>query len=76
MDTDIIKNVDYLIYNLIFTEQNSFDIDIAEYITDIYQYEDFVSSIKKVLKRSGVKILESDVKLNSKTAVWKLKVKK
>lgn len=70
------KNVDDLIYDLIFNESDSYKIDIAEYIDDIYQYEDFVSEMKSVLKKSKVKILESEVRLDSKTAVWNLKVKK
>lgn len=73
---DIARNTDDLIYNLIFTEQNNFEIDIADYISDIYQYEDFVSNLKRVLKKSKVKIIESEVVLDSKTAVWKLKVNK
>ena len=73
---NIARNTDDLIYNLIFTEQNNFEIDIADYIVDIYQYEDFVYNLKKILKKSKVKIIESEVVLDSKTAIWKLKVNK
>ena len=65
-----------LIYELIFSEKETFNIDIAEYIDDIYQYEDFISEIKVILKKSKVKILYSNVKLDSKTAMWELKVSK
>jgi hypothetical protein len=49
---------------------------MANYIEDIYKYEDFVTEIKKVLKKSKVKIIKSEVKLDSKTAIWQLKVNK
>jgi dihydroneopterin aldolase len=74
-DFDISER-DKLIYDLIFTEKVDFDIKISDYITDIYQYESFVSDIKKILKKSKVKVVKSFVKLDSKTATWELKVKK
>ena len=70
------KSKDDLIYELIFNEETNFKIDISEYITDIYRYEDFVSEMRKVLKKSKVKIVTSQVNIDSKTAVWELKVKK
>ena len=51
------KNKDDLIYELIFSETVNFEIDIADYIDDIYKYDDFVVDIKKVLKKSKVKIV-------------------
>ena len=70
------KNKDDLIYDLIFNESTEFQIDVAHYIEDIYQYEDFIGEMKKVLKKSKVKIVKSEVNLDSKTAIWNLKVKK
>lgn len=70
------KSTDDLIYDLIFNESTEFKIDIAEYIEDIYQYEDFVTDMKEVLKKSKVRIVKSSVDINSKTAIWNLKVKK
>lgn len=70
------KSKDDLIYELIFSEEINYKIDISEYILDIYQYEEFVSDMKSVLKKSKVKIVDSQVKLDSKTAIWELKVKK
>ncbi len=70
------KNKDELIYDLIFSDKIYFNIDISEYITDIYQYDDFVNDIKKILKKSKVSIIKSDVLLSSKTAIWEIKVKK
>ena len=44
------------------------------YINDIYQYESFISEIKKILKKSKVKILSSNIIVDSKTVTWELKV--
>jgi hypothetical protein len=65
-----------LIYDLIFSEKLEFKIDIAEYVDDIYQYDDFIEEIKIILKKSKVKILKSIINVDSKTAMWHLKVKK
>jgi hypothetical protein len=70
------ENKDNLIYNLIFSNTEHFNIDIANYINDIYQYESFISEIKKVLKKSKVKITSSSVIVDSKTVTWELKVSK
>ena len=65
-----------LIYDLIFSEIDEYQIDIADYIPDIYRYDKFVSEIKKVLKKSKVSIVKEDINIDSKTVIWKLKVKK
>lgn len=65
-----------LIYDLIFSDKSAYSIDISEYIADIYRYDDFVSEIKSILKKSKVAILKSSVMVDSKTATWELKVKK
>lgn len=67
---------DSLLYDLIFSEKNSYVIDISEYIDDIYRYEEFVSSVKKALKKSKVSIAKSSLFVDSKTVIWELKVKK
>jgi hypothetical protein len=71
-----VKTKDELIYDLIFSDVTSYRIDIAEYLDDIYKYEEFVADIKKVLKKSKVNIVKSSVLVDSKTAIWELKVKK
>jgi hypothetical protein len=71
-----VKKEDDLIYSLIFSDQETFIIDISDYIKDIYQYNDFVSMIKGVLKKSKVKISKSNITMDSKTVIWELKVKK
>jgi hypothetical protein len=52
------------------------DLNLGEYVDDIYQYDDFVESIKWILKKSSVVIIKSTIKVDSKTAYWELKVKK
>ena len=76
MNTDFLKSKDDLIYELIFTEQVEFKIDVSKFIEDIYQYDEFVTDIKSILKKSKVKIVKSEINLDSKTAVWGLKVRK
>lgn len=70
------KKTDDLIYDLIFSDETCYLLDISNYIKDIYQYDTFISDIREVLKKSKVKIIKSDVKLDSKTVIWELKVKK
>jgi len=71
-----VKTKDELIYDLIFSETTVYRIDISEYLDDIYGYEEFVAEIKKILKKSKVGIVKSSVLVDSKTAIWELKVKK
>ena len=70
------KNKNDLIYDLIFSTNYYFNINLGEYLDDIYQYEEFVESIKWILKKSSVVIAKSTIKVDSKTAYWELKVKK
>lgn len=70
------KNIDDLLYDLIFSENNSYKIDISNYIDDIYEHDKFISDIKKILKKSKVSIISSSVLIDSRTAIWELKVKK
>jgi len=71
-----VKTKDDLLYDLIFSDTNSYNIDISEYIDDIYNHDEFVTDIKKILKKSKVAIIKSAVVLGSKTAIWELKVRK
>ena len=70
------KNKDELVYNLIFSDNVQFIIDIGEYITDIYKYDDFVDEIKQILHKSKVILVSNSIDIDSKTVIWKLKVKK
>ncbi len=70
------KDREELIYDLIFSNKTNYEINVAEYITDIYKYDYFISDIKKILKKSKVNILSDKVDLDPKKVIWKLKVKK
>jgi hypothetical protein len=65
-----------LIFNLIFGDETNFKIDIGLFVDDIYHYEDFVTEIRNILRRSKVMVVKSGIKVDSKTATWELKVKK
>jgi hypothetical protein len=71
-----VKTKDILIYDLIFSEETIYEINLGEYVDDIYNYDDFVESIKYIIKKSKITIVKSVVKIDSKTAMWELKVKK
>jgi hypothetical protein len=70
------KTKDDLIYDLIFSDETIYIINLSEYVSDIYSYEDFVDDVKLVMKKSKVTIIKSIIKVDSKTATWELKVKK
>jgi hypothetical protein len=72
----IVQNKEELIYDLIFSEKVDYRINLADYVDDIYQYEYFVDEIKLILKKSKVKVLKSKIMIDSKTAIWNLKVSK
>ena len=65
-----------LIFELIFGDESNFIIDIGLFVDDIYQYDDFVTDIRNILRRSKVMVVKSGIKVDSKTATWELKVKK
>lgn len=74
MDNSEFKNK--LIYDLIFSENNDFTINISEYITDIYKYDKFVDEIKKILKKSKVTIVKEKINLDTNSVIWEIKVSK
>lgn len=74
--TTTVRSKEELIYDLIFSTIDDYQIDIADYIPDIYRYDKFISEIKKILKKSKVSIIKEDINIDSKSVIWKLKVKK
>lgn len=70
------SKTDDLIYDLIFSKETYFLIDISDYIEDIYQYEYFIIKLRKILKKSKVYIVKNEVLVDSKTVMWELKVRK
>jgi hypothetical protein len=71
-----VKKTDDLIYDLIFSKETYFLIDISDYIEDIYLYEDFIIKLREILKKSKVYIVKNEVLVDSKTVIWELKVRK
>lgn len=70
------KSKNDLIYDLIFSTDSLFIIDLSDYVDDIYLYDDFVDEIKIILKKSKITVAKSTIKVDSRTAIWELKVKK
>jgi hypothetical protein len=70
------EQIEDLIYDLVFSRNQEYKIDVSEYIYDIYEYDIFIKSIKEILKKSKVSIINSNINLNSKTVIWELKVKR
>jgi len=71
-----VKSRESLIYDLIFSEKTEFSINIGNYITNIYMYEEFIAEIKNILRISKVSIVSNSVDIDSVTVIWKIKVKK
>ena len=71
-----LNNYEKLVYNLIFSDSESFEINIGNYIEDIYNYDGFMEKIENILEESKVMILENEVDIKSDEIIWILKVKK
>lgn len=67
---------DDLIYDLIFSDNTEYEINVTEYIDDIYKYDRFIEETKKVLKKSKVEILQERIVVDMNSVTWKIKVKK
>lgn len=65
-----------LIYDLIFSDKSKFEIDISDYISDIYEYKKFVGDILKALRKAKVEILENRITTYYNTMIWYLKLKR
>jgi hypothetical protein len=70
------KNKEDLIYDLIFSENLDYNINISEYIEDIYKYDKFIEDIKGVLRKSKVSVIKEKIDLETENVIWNLKVKK
>ena len=67
---------DKLIYDLIFSDKDEFEVDISGFVTDIYKYDRFIDEIKKVLKKSKVSIIKEKINLDTNSVIWEIKVKR
>lgn len=68
-----------LIYNLIFSDENEYVINIADYIEPIfrYKYDRFIKEIKSILRASKVKIENEKLSIESvNQIIWIIKTKK
>jgi hypothetical protein len=70
------KDKEKLIYDLIFSEKSDYNINISEYIEDIYKYDKFIEDIKNVLRKSKVSVIKETIDLEKENVFWNLKVKK
>ncbi len=70
------RNRDELIYDLIFSETTEYEINIEEYITDIYKYDRFIDDTKEILRKSKVDILKEKIIVETNSVLWRIKVSK
>jgi hypothetical protein len=70
------KDKEELIYDLIFSENMDYHINISQYIDDIYKYDKFIEDIKNVLRKSKVSVIKETIDLEKENVFWNLKVKK
>ena len=65
-----------LIYDLIFSNLDNHEINIAEYLDSrfIYKYDRFINEIKSILSESKVIITKEQLRIESITQIiWKIK---
>jgi hypothetical protein len=70
------KDREELIYDLIFSEKLDYQINISDYVEDIYRYDKFIEDIKNVLRKSKVSVIRETIDLEKSEVFWNLKVKK
>lgn len=72
-------NKEELIYNLIFSNEDKYSINIADYIEPLYRYkyDRFIKEIKIILSMSKVQIEKEVLNINSvNQIIWVIKTKK
>lgn len=72
----MLKNKEELIYDLIFSEDTDYKINIMDYISDIYKYDRFIDETKIILKKSKVNINNEKIIVDSNSVIWEIKVTK
>lgn len=70
------KNKEDLIYDLIFSEDTDYKINITDYISDLYKYDKFIDETKIILKKSKVNINTERIIVDSNSVTWEIKVTK
>jgi len=71
-----LKNKEDLIYDLIFSEDTDYKINITDYISDLYKYDKFIDETKTILKKSKVNINTERIIVDSNSVIWEIKVTK
>lgn len=72
-------NKEELIYDLIFSNEDKYSINIADYIEPLYRYkyDRFIKEIKIILSMSKVQIEKEVLNINSvNQIIWVIKTKK
>lgn len=67
---------DKLLYDLIFSEQEDFVVDVSSYVSDLRTHMEFIGEIRDILRRSKVSIINQKVNVDSDTVTWTVKVRK
>lgn len=70
------KEKEDLIYDLIFGKNEDYEINLSDYLEELYKYDRLINEIKSILKKSKVPIIQEKLELSEKGPIWKLKVKK
>ncbi len=65
-----------LLYDLIFLNEEEYEIKLMEYMEEIYLLEDFTNKILSNLLDSGIKIKEQIYVLTKEKKSWILKIKR
>lgn len=65
-----------LIYDLIFSNNTNYKINILDFISDQYKYDSFVESVKDIMSKSKVSIIKERITVDSNSIIWEIKVKK
>lgn len=65
-----------LLYNIIYSESDEYEVTILEYLDEMHYIEEFTSKIVENLINSGLKIKEQVFILTNEKCAWVLKFKK
>lgn len=75
-DVSLDDKLEVLIYDLIFSKNEVYQIVVSDYILDIYTYDKFITNLKTVLKKSRVVILSEKLITTPTEVLWKINIKK
>ena len=67
----ILKDTKDLIYDLIFSEETEYLVNVGDYIRDIYKYDTFIDEIKLILKKSKVTLIKEKISVDPDSVLGK-----